>query len=916
MSRGQDNLPHDAPMNPAGPDPAAQQLVPEQSKRSPNDQEARPNLSSQPARPRQEQSLELHSHTLSELVGSIVDFAAEFDPSGKLLDVWTIDALLLYRPIDQMLGKRLRDIIGDDAYRPFRDLFPRVHRSGKPENFEYTLDLADGQHSFLGHAIPVDRPDGGARTIRVLVQDITQWRKTEEHSRKIDALLAHTQELANVGSWEYDVEQRTFLWSDQMYRMLGFEPNAEPVPLGKACALFHPDDRTRVWQDVLSLIETGRPHENEIRFVAADGTSRVFYSRAIPVLDQAGTVRKIRGISRDMTNHRAGESKLRKSEALLAQAEQIANLASWEIDTQTNAVLWSDNMSRMLGIDAPPQPIPIDQVWKWGHLEDAGRIRNDLKLAMSEGIAFDHESRFVLPNGQIRNLFVRGLPIRDAGGTVTRVVGVTQDITEQKESQRARRESDEHYRLLVDSLKDYAIFTLDCDGYVTSWNLGAEYIQGYNSEEILGRQFACFYPADDIASEKPLRELQQALNVGRLEAEGWRVRKDGSRFWADVIINTLRDDRGTLKGFATITRDMTDRRNADEEIRKRQTMLSQAEILANTGSWELDTTENTVTWSDHFFHMLGIDAPVSPAPLQKIWDILCLENLEDTQQALAKAIQNSQTFNHIERYRAPNGEIHVLHSRGIPITDLRGRTVRLIGTTQDITERRRHEDELRRLSHQLQNVRDHEKRRIARELHETTVQSMAAMKMLLGQVSDLIPKSNKRARTPLESSSEIADEVISQVRTISHLLHPPLLDEAGLYPALRWYARGFAERSGIATKVEMEELFGRLAPETELAIFRVVQEALTNVHRHSGSPDAIIRVQREQESVRVEVEDHGRGMQQPSTIAAQEVQLGVGTAGMRERVTQLDGHFEIKSVRDRGTTVCVRLPIPRPSENS
>src|SRR4029077_13299957 len=185
----------------------------------------------------------------------------------------------------------------------------------------------------------------------------------------------------------------------------------------------------------------GRPQKNEMRFVGAEGTARVFYSRAIPVLNQAGTVHKIRGISRDVTNHRAGESRLRKSGALPAQAEQIANLASWEIDTQSNAVHWSDNMSRMLGIDAPPQPIPINQLGKWGHSEDAERVQNDLRLAMSEGIAFDHESRFVLPNGQIRSLFVRGMPIRDAGGTVTRVVGVTQDITEQKESQRARRES-------------------------------------------------------------------------------------------------------------------------------------------------------------------------------------------------------------------------------------------------------------------------------------------------------------------------------------------------------------------------------------------------------------------------------------------------------------------------------------------
>ncbi|MGH9746935.1 MAG: PAS domain-containing protein [Candidatus Acidiferrales bacterium] len=916
MSQRQDKLTKGPPPNPAKPEAAPKPTparrstrtrVPTQSRRH-----ARPLQHKQSRAP---QGPESTTHTLHELLGSIVDFAAEFSSTGLLLNRWTTDKSLLLRPVDQMLAKRLRDLVGDEAYKSFRDVFPRVHRTGKAEDFEYVLSLADGEHCFLARAIPIDHPDGDSRTIRILVQDITRWKQTEEHSHKIDALLAHTQELANVGSWEYDTEPRTFLWSDQMYRMLGFEPSTEPVALGQACALFHPDDRARVWQDVLALIETGRPLENELRFVAADGTARTFYSRAIPVLSHDGKVHRIRGISQDITARKAAEEKLRNSEALLAQAEQVANLGSWEIDSEGHFPNWSENLYRVLQIEPQQQPAPHDEFWSRTHSDDAKRARHDLQLALTQGRAFEHEVRYTRPTGDLRTLFVRGMPILDAGAGGARIVGVTQDVTEQKEAQRARRDSEERYQLLVDALKDYAIFTLDCGGYVTSWNLGAEYIHGYRPEEILGRHFSCFYPTDDIASEKPIRELQQALKGGQLEDEGWRVRKDGSRFWADVMINSLREDQGVLKGFATITRDMTDRRNAGEELRKRQTMLSQAEILANMGSWEIDAIENSATWSDHLFRMLGIDPPASPASLEEIWNIVKLENLEDTQQALAKAIQHGQTFNHIERHRSPNGQIRILHSRGIPITDLRGRTIRLVGTTQDITDRTRREIELRGLSQQLLNVRDEERRRVARNLHETVVQSMAAMKMLLGRVGDLTPKSNSRARKLIQSSSETADDIISQVRTISHLLHPPLLDEAGLYPALNWYAHGFSERSGIVTKVEMEEHFGRLAQETELAIFRVVQEALTNVHRHSGSPEATIRVQRDDDSVRVEVEDRGRGMAQSRSIAPQEIRLGVGTAGMRERVVQLGGQFEIKSAPDKGTTVCVRLPISQAHTN-
>ncbi len=202
---------------------------------------------------------------LVEVLGSLVDLIAEFDGTGVLLDVWTGDKSLLVRPVEEMLGQPLLSIIGDEAYTPFRSLFERIHKSAIAEDFEYSLNLADGHHSFIARAVPVDAPNG-QRTIRVLVQDVTGLRKIEEHSRKMESLLKQTQEIANVGSWEYDVERRAFLWSEQMYRMLGIEPGSDTVTLDTACQMFHPEDRARAWQDVMTLIETGKPLENELRF--------------------------------------------------------------------------------------------------------------------------------------------------------------------------------------------------------------------------------------------------------------------------------------------------------------------------------------------------------------------------------------------------------------------------------------------------------------------------------------------------------------------------------------------------------------------------------------------------------------------------------------------------------------------------
>jgi PAS domain-containing protein len=138
---------------------------------------------------------------LGQVLGSLVDLIAEFDGAGVLLDVWTGDKSLLVRPVEEMLGQPLLGIIGEDAYGPFQTLFERIHKNGIAEDFEYSLNLADGNHSFIARAVPVDAPTG-ERTIRVLVQDVTGLQKIEEHSRKIESLLKQTQEIANVGSWE------------------------------------------------------------------------------------------------------------------------------------------------------------------------------------------------------------------------------------------------------------------------------------------------------------------------------------------------------------------------------------------------------------------------------------------------------------------------------------------------------------------------------------------------------------------------------------------------------------------------------------------------------------------------------------------------------------------------------------------
>jgi signal transduction histidine kinase len=229
----------------------------------------------------------------------------------------------------------------------------------------------------------------------------------------------------------------------------------------------------------------------------------------------------------------------------------------------------------------------------------------------------------------------------------------------------------------------------------------------------------------------------------------------------------------------------------------------------------------------------------------------------------------------------------------------------------EIQERKQAQASLQELSAQLQRSRDEEQRRIARELHDSTVQTLCALVINLERAQILAAKGDRaRAEKLLATSRDLAEQAMVEVRTISYLLHPPILDDVGLAAALPWYAAGFSARSGIQTNVNVQPKLGRFSPEVELTLYRIVQEALTNIHRHSGSFTADISLLRDANRVRLQISDHGRGI--PSKVLEpggnSRAVIGVGISGMRERVRQLKGSMEIESGAS-GTSIEVMLPI-------
>ncbi len=245
-------------------------------------------------------------------------------------------------------------------------------------------------------------------------------------------------------------------------------------------------------------------------------------------------------------------------------------------------------------------------------------------------------------------------------------------------------------------------------------------------------------------------------------------------------------------------------------------------------------------------------------------------------------------------------------SRWTTLRDTEGKPIGWLEINTDITSRKLAEDAARRLSGRILTLQDDERRRIARGLHDSLGQFLTALKMNL----DLLPTADgSRARLVTECSG-IVDQCLTETRTISHLLHPPLLDEAGIGSAVRWFVDGFAQRSGIKVTLDLSPELGRLHKDVEIALFRSVQEALTNVHRHSGASLVDIILTLRAKDIYLKIKDNGRGIPKGrlSRLTEGDAGIGVGIGGMRERVRELQGSVEIQSDRT-GTTVIVTIPL-------
>ena len=513
------------------------------------------------------------------------------------------------------------------------------------------------------------------------------------------------------------------------------------------------------------------------------------------------------------------------------------------------------------------------------------------------------------------------------------------------------RRSEERFRLLVEGVKDYAIIMLSPDGRVESWNEGARRIEGYRAEEILGRHFSVFYTEGDVKSGHPESELRTAASEGRHEEEGIRVRKDGSRFWASVIVAALRDENGNLRGFSMVVRDVTERKRSEEALRRSfDSLLALYEagrVLGSSlereeiGARLLGITERVPGLEAAAIDLCGEQGRTREWRSLGPEELLAAAREQPEARSAVDEVSKDGRSRSIELRRPPNtGAARPLTGVFVPLR-VRGRVIGVLEAYGSrVLAEKEHAETLSSLASQsasaLENARlyeelaererelhdlvgrmilaqEEERRRVAYEVHDGFTQTAAAAYRRLALFAEHRPPESAQDREELEDAVALVQRTVGEARRVIANLRPTTLDDFGLATALRMQTE---ELRAEGFETSYEETLGeeRLPATLELALFRVAQEALTNARKHAETDRVRVVLGRSDGIVRLEVRDWGRGFAPAEAKQGAGPGERVGLSSMRHRIGLLGGSLEIRSEPGTGTSVVAEVPLSAPGE--
>ena len=547
----------------------------------------------------------------------------------------------------------------------------------------------DGEERIVHSQAVVTRfVEGKARQARGFIQDITEHMRAEDALRESEAQLGEAQRLARIGSWTWNSETGTVHWSDEHYRLFGIAPVGSAVSHEDFLACIHPDDLNKVVESTDEFRVSGGHGTIEYRIVRPDGETRFMRAWSEIVLDGDTNPRQMRGVVQDITEYRLEAEAKRVAESrLIAILDNMPVLVS-EKDTSGRYRYVNPELQR--------------NHHQLNHSELVGKTVRDIKPDIATMIEENDQTvrntrsavqfEFTAPHPEgDRHYLSTKFPLLSARGDVESIVSMDMDITELKRAEQNSRKSEERLRLITDNLPAFVAY-VDANGNYQFANNFYEDWFGRRADEIIGLSVEAVVGVENFANmrESHLRALsgESVTRSGKFKSPDQRI--------ADVRGQYVPDQGpdGTVRGYFVLSQDITEMKRVEEELRKSEGRLNMAQRVGHVGSWDVDVESGKQQWSDECFRILGFEIGAKAPSFEKFMERIHPDDRAGFMKARGRALYEDQPFDQEYRFILPGGELRHLNSVGEATLNASGSPARMIGTVQDITERKRAEQAL------------------------------------------------------------------------------------------------------------------------------------------------------------------------------------------------------------------------------
>ena len=827
----------------------------------------------------------------------------------------------------------------------------------------YRIVRSDGSLRWIrDRAFPVRDEWGKLIRVAGIAEDITECKEAEERLRRSEEKFKALFGIAPVGISVLDGQHNVVDANPALEQIARLSKEELLNGTYRRRTYLNTDGRSMSANEFASeraITENRRINDVETGIVTENSDIIWTQVSAAPLaLPDASAV----VITQDITERKEAEQALRESEERFRELAENIDAVVWLSDPQHKEVLYiSPAYERIWGRTRASLCASVRSWTEALHPEDRERVlalRGDDHLQEMPDMTY----RIVRPDGSIRWLHSREFPVKDADGKVVRIAGVVEDITEHKRVELALDERLRFETLLTELSAAFAnLPTATVDQEIDKWlqnivefldldraafdQVGEDgtTLSRSHSHTARGIDPLSLNVADDqtpwiteqllrgnmvkwsrIPDEIPEQASKEKEFVGRIGAKSvlstpvciggsvicaisftsMRIYRD----WPDEMVARLR-----LVG--EIFANAIARKRAEETLLRREAELNEAQRLASIGSWEWDILADDVTCSNEVRRIYGFEQEDQNSADRAFSKAVHPDDRARRSAAVDAALKGGPPYDVEFRIIRPDKSVRFAHSRGRLIHDEAGKPVRMLGMTQDITERKRAAKELEEANHQLRllsrrlfDAQEEERRHLARELHDEVGQALTAAKINLQSVTG---NGGSAHLARLQETTAILDRLLGQVRKISLDLRPSMLDDLGLVPALRSLLDQQGRRASVAVRLSAENMPENLDPEIQTTCFRIAQEAITNVLRHAHATHIDVDLRRENGKFRLLIRDNGLGFDAGSPQAQT---VGLGLIGIKERAALIGGRAKIISSPNKGTTIEVFLPLTLRSE--